>query len=214
MGWMEFVSALVGHLAWPLAVVVLVWIFRSSVAALIGKLSSWEGLGQKFEFGRELARAEEGVAELAERVEAQAGAATVEGESPTLEITESDPFGALRKDAESNPSHVILASWELLAGSLKDLLGAVVAHRQLSSVGDRIWRDAVQMARRLEVAGTVNHEMTNSVEELRHLRNLVAHGRYKPTPGEALAYEETARELSRAAIVLANLEVHQAARNQ
>ncbi|MFC9694657.1 hypothetical protein ACFTSF_39285 [Kribbella sp. NPDC056951] len=211
---MEFVSSLVGHLVWPLVVVVLVWIFRSSIAGLIGQLSSWEGLGQKVRFGRELARVEEGVAEVAERVEAQADAAAVEGKSPTPEITESDPFIALRKDAESNPSHVILASWELLAGSLKDLFGTVAAHRQLSSVGDRIWQDAVQMTRRLEVAGTVNHDMTNSVEELRRLRNLVAHGRYKPTPGEALAYEETARELSRAAIVLANLEVQQTARSQ
>ncbi|TCO33127.1 hypothetical protein EV652_103126 [Kribbella steppae] len=61
MSWMEFVSAMTGHIAWPAAVVALALIFRRQLAGLVGALDSWEGFGQKFTFSRRLARMEKKV---------------------------------------------------------------------------------------------------------------------------------------------------------
>ena len=61
MGWMEFVSAMTGHIAWSAAVVALALIFRRQLAGLVGALDSWEGFGQKFTFSRRLARMEKKV---------------------------------------------------------------------------------------------------------------------------------------------------------
>lgn len=57
----------------------------------------------------------------------------------------------------------------------------------------------------LEHRGVINKGFARAVTELRQLRNRVAHGQHNPTFGEALAYAETAKELTNAARVLANL---------
>lgn len=50
MTWLEFVSAMVGHLAWPLAAVCLAAMFYRPIRAVITKVSEFEGLGFKASF--------------------------------------------------------------------------------------------------------------------------------------------------------------------
>jgi hypothetical protein len=59
--------------------------------------------------------------------------------------------------------------------------------------------------RELEQRAVINNEFAQAVDELRQLRNRVARGQHNPTSGEALAYVETAKELTNAARMLANL---------
>src|SRR2546427_304231 len=52
MNWMEFTAALVGHLAWPTAIVAVVAIFRRPLAALISDLSEGEAGPSGIKFKR------------------------------------------------------------------------------------------------------------------------------------------------------------------
>jgi hypothetical protein len=191
---MEFVSSLVGHLlSWPVLVAVVVYIFRIPLRDLIGRIRSYEGLGQKINFGEQLAEAEDSVDQAIETITSDESA-TGDREEPAE--------SPLARDAETNPSFVIISSWERLNGALADLVGTTTDDRTRAS-----GRSPASALPELERRNVVNNAYTRAVFELRTLRNRVAHGQHNPTAGEAVTYAESAEELRRAAHVLANLYV-------
>jgi hypothetical protein len=54
--------------------------------------------------------------------------------------------------------------------------------------------------------GVIDKKLVAAVNDLRDLRNAVAHGAYNPTPGEALSFEETARRLGETFKMIATLD--------
>jgi hypothetical protein len=201
MGWMQFIVALADHLAWPVVVAGALWGFRKSLGALIGRLDSWEGLGQKFSFGRKLVE----TGKRAELATSEVDAELAEADQ-AVPPEDTDRFSTLARDAAENPSYSITAAWEMLQGALRDLIGSASA--KLNRDGKSIPRgNEVVVVRALRSRGYVNDNFVSAVEGLRQLRNKVAHGQHKPTPDEAVSYVETARELARASQVLANLAV-------
>jgi hypothetical protein len=196
---MEFVVALADHLAWPLVVVGALVGFRRSLRALVSRLESWEGLGQKFSFGRKLVEA----GKRAERVTSQVEHKLAE-EDQQSPPENADLFSALARDAAENPSYSITAGWDALLGALRDLIDNVSPQLEQRDQPIRTVNEipALQM---LLYRHFVNADFVSAVHDLRHLRNKVAHGQHKPTPDEAVSYVESARELARASQVLANL---------
>jgi hypothetical protein len=192
MGWMEFVSSLFGHLlSWPVVVAVIVVVFRSPLRELIGRIRSYEGLGQKIDFGEQLAGAENSVDQAIGGIETDQGVAA--DEDSTME-------SPLAREAEANPSFVIISAWERLTGALGDLVGATA-----DGETRRPSRAPASMLRELQRSEVVNAAYVRAVDELRALRNQVAHGQHNPTAGEAIAYADSAEELVRAAHALADL---------
>ncbi|MFI5849118.1 hypothetical protein ACIA8B_24110 [Micromonospora chalcea] len=195
MGWMEFVSSLFGHLlSWPVVVAVVVVIFRRPLRELIGRIRSYEGLGQRIDFGEKLAGAENSVDQAVGGIETDQGVAADE------DLTTESP---LVREAEANPSFVIISAWERLTGALADLVGATT-----NGISRRPTRAPASMLRELERSEVVNAAYVRAVDDLRALRNQVAHGQHNPTAGEAIAYADSAEELVRAAQVLADLHAH------
>jgi hypothetical protein len=158
-------------------VLVIFLIVRKPVKELIPKLRSYEGLGQKLAFGEQLADAEE-----------TAAAAVGEADGP-VESGEPSP---LIREAEQNPSYVIISAWERLYASLRESAAGVARLPTYKS------SNAHEMAQALLSNEVVNAEFVRAVGELRNLRNRVAHGQHNPTPGEAITYAETVEELARA----------------
>jgi len=192
---LEFTSTLIGQLlSWPIAVVILVFALRKPIAELLSKLREYEGMGQKLSFGDRLAQAEDSVEKAAGSIEQPPGKQL---ESPA-EQKESDESSALIREAEANPSYVLLTSWERLNGAIDDLLGSV-----RSGTREGFGRSVITQFSDLRKSKFVKDDFLRAVAELRELRNRVAHGQHNPSPGEALAYAESAEELRRAAHALA-----------
>ncbi|MEU4288988.1 hypothetical protein AB0E63_12265 [Kribbella sp. NPDC026596] len=198
---MEFTVALVDHLAWPVVVTGALIGFRRSLRALIGRLDSWEGLGQKVQFGRKLVE----TGKQAELATSDVDEKLVEADQEVpLEV--ADRFSILARDATDNPSYSITAAWDELQGALRDLIGAATANLNQRGLSIRLGNE-VSAIRTLRNRDYVNENFVSAVDGLRQLRNKVAHGQHKPTPDEAVSYVLSARELTRASEALANMIV-------
>jgi hypothetical protein len=182
---MEFASTLITHLLWPLVVAGALVFFRKPLTELVSRVRHYEGLGQSVDFGPGLAEAEDSVDKAVEGVQAPENQAEIEP-SPLV------------REAEANPSFVVLQAWEQLSGAIADIVGAALPGR----TGSRNVAAALNELRKREL---VSSDFANAVTELRVLRNQVAHGQSKPTPGEAVAYTESAQVLAVIARNIANL---------
>lgn len=175
MSGLQFASSLVGSLAWPLVLVVALVLFRRPLGRLIGRLSSYEGMGQKLTFGKELAEAEKSVETAAQLSEALAGSARATGERSIV-----------AREAESNPSFTVIVAWEQLSSVLADLVGT--AFPDITVHGSPL-RFLYELQTRYEVPSA----FVKAVQELRGLRNRVAHGthnRHRARPLRTLSRHE------------------------
>jgi hypothetical protein len=202
MGAVEFFSVLLGNiLAWPVLVFVLVLMFRKPLAELIGRMKSYEGLGQKVTFG-------EGLAGTEESVRAAVADIAAPPEAQELQPAPADEWEELAREAETNPSFAIVTAWERLSSVLDTLIrSSIDADDLVRRSSGRSWPTQLDWVHESEKRGIVGANFTQAAYELRGLRNRVAHGQAKPTSGEAVAYVESAKELARAAHVLARLTV-------
>jgi hypothetical protein len=188
MNSLEFVSTLIGDLIWPFVVLAAIVVFRRPLAELIGRVKSYEGLGQKVTFGEELADAEFSVNEAVESIKPD----TEEPEKRAA--AEPSP---LVREAEANPSFVVIQAWEQLSAELEELVAAAFP--------DRVPRGTLAgWLPDLQRRDMVNTDFVKAVRELRELRNKVAHGRHNPTAGEAVAYAEAAQVMAASAHIMAD----------
>jgi hypothetical protein len=188
VGILAFVSSLITAALWPAVVLAAVIIFRSPLKSLLGRVKSYEGPGGKVQFGDDLARAEIAIEEAV----ANAGAGR-EGHDLTLEI-ENRP---LALEAETNPSFVVLQSWEALNSVLADLIGEFLP-------GSRPGRGLLAGLYELQKQEVLAPGLVSAITELRDLRNAVAHGSHNPTAGEAVAYASAAQEMHDLAVFIMN----------
>lgn len=189
MSHLSFIASLVASLSWPVVVIVAIVLFRKSLSELILRVRSYKGMGQELEFGERLAVAEES-AKLAlesvpESVESK--------EQESLEELETGPRLLIR-EAESNPSYAVIRAWEELESVLANLAGVVLPRRIARRGG------TARLLADLETSDTfLTKQYYDAVREHRDLRNRVAHGQNKPSPGEAIAYVQSIDELTAAA---------------
>jgi hypothetical protein len=179
---LQFVASLLQSLSWPVAVVVVSLLFRRELTALLTRLRTVKVPGGEATFGEQLASAE----------------ATVDAfkDSAPEVVAAEDDRPPEQAPVTTDPSGLVLSSWEALSEALFALRRATAGRgRPSSQVG--------VVLRQLADEGIVNDLFVRSVEQLRELRNEVAHARAIPTPGAARNYADQARELSRAAEVLA-----------
>jgi hypothetical protein len=198
---LEFISTLIGQLlSWPVAVVILVFALRRPIAELLPTLREYEGMGQRLSFGDRLAQVEDSVEQAAASIEQPL---SNQPEDSGGEQKFSDDSNTLAREAEDNPSYVVLTSWERLHGAINDLAGSV-HHSTRRNLGQSVVTKLSDIRR----SKLVNEDFLRAAEELRHLRNRVAHGQHNPSSGEALAYAESAEDLRRVAHTLANIATH------
>ncbi len=207
---LAFAASVVGSLAIPVTILVALLIFRGPLTELLGRIISYEGLGQKVNFGQKLAGAEKSVIKAVAQAQESVGRPQLGGADTEQTVadhalwkitsTEQNPHDIdLRKAklvelaelATSNPSFVVIKAWEDLEAALMHLVKEVFPGT----------RDVNPLRRLPDLVKEqyVNDSYVNAVRELRDLRNNVAHGQHNPTAGEAITYLESARELSQIA---------------
>lgn len=192
MNWLGLVGSLVGSVIWPVVVICALILFRRPLTDLIGRLKSYEGLGQRLTFGDRLAAAEASTDEAVSQSAITSPSQLRQGAADTdIEID------SLVLSSESNPSYSILQAWEQLSIAITKYADAVFP-------GGFIRGSAINQLPRMLNSGFTTESFVRAVQDLKNLRDKVAHGEHKPTPGEAITYVDTAIVLARVAFVEAD----------
>ncbi|MEV5705732.1 hypothetical protein [Actinoallomurus sp. NPDC052274] len=143
---------------------------------MIEHVRSYEGLGQKFTFGDELAEVEQAADELT---------GTGSDELADTEV-HSELWRTYSEMAETAPSAAIMGVWSEIEKSARRL--AMLYGIDKKAPGN-LFRHLIEVR-------IIPGSMLKIIDRLRILRNRVAHGDHEPTAGEALTYVSTANEVS------------------
>lgn len=185
MDGLEFISATIGHvLSWPVLIFAALLIFRPSIKDLLGRMKTFEGLGQSMTFEESLARTEEAVDMALENSEA-IPRDTVEQSGSKR----TSALSGLEREAASNPSFAIISAWERMQDALRELHSRIFDSSQSRQSGMSV------ILRNLYSREQIDPGIIESVQNLRSLRNEVAHGFHNPGPGEARTYVQTVESL-------------------
>ena len=183
MDWLTFLSAVIKALAWPSAVIIAVFVLKSSLGDLLRSLGSRlekaKGAGIELTFGKAIDEVEETL--------------------PVVKVDEvSAPISPKKIEAVSElsqlpPAYIVSQAWLRLEQTIRDAVETpttISPHTRRSSY--RVM-DALNLARSQEL---INSDELPAVEQLRALRNQAAHS---VDPGitltDALRYHDIANAL-------------------
>jgi hypothetical protein len=194
MDWREFSVAIVGHLlSWPSLIFVIVLILRKPITSLLGRISSYEGLGHKLTFGDVLAKTEEeveGIKVVMRSSEHGIPRATAEDKKEPLPADSLRAYGG---------SGAVIQAWNMVEDAVNQLTGLPYITSLLlgHSSGDVnvIFGKPARLAEILMKENVLPKALGPVLNDLRKLRNEVAHGAHSPTDGEALTYVHTATDV-------------------
>lgn len=179
-------------LTWPVVVLVLALIYKRSITESVSRLTHYRGFGQELDFGQRLAELESAEAvrppgepsQTAQEVPGAKPGGVSPEQAGTPPKTERD---RARLDlAETEPSFLVLSSWQDLAEAIEDLANA------LAPAAPRKRRSPTESLKVLQQNEMIRPLEVEELLELQDLRNRVAHGQHRPTPGEALTYANLA----------------------
>ena len=160
MNVLEFISAVVSALAWPIAVIIAVVVLRRPLRHLLSRLETFKGPGVEATFQRQVEEAKE------EAALAVAGLPSVqEGDKSQQERLE---YSDLLRLADVSPRAAILETWLRIESTLTD-----VAMRMDVSADTR--RGPLSLMEALERHGTIAPEVGSALRRLRNLRNVAVH---------------------------------------
>ena len=189
-----FVESLLGHvISWPMIVLVMFLIMRKPIRELIPRLKSGEILGAKATFSDELERTEK---------TADAAIGSLPVEEPLAADSKPAEVDPLLREAEANPSYVLISSWERLKDNLVPNL-VVLSGDYNAAQQAQMQKKGLALLDEPKVHQVLGADFVAAVRGLNNLRNAVAHGKHNPTPGEAVTFSETANELHMGALRLA-----------
>ncbi|MEU7776841.1 hypothetical protein [Micromonospora parva] len=190
----QLAAALVGHLAWPVSVLVIVLVLRKPIMKRMEQLRSVSAGSFAAEFGeaeRQVDRAIEAEATRAVTDE-EAGGPEAPSSAETDRLEAGFKEFALR--AGENPSYSVVASWSLLGEIMASIAADLLPANLRRSFGSG--SSYLPVIRALHEQGVISDETASALDSLRRLRNEVAHGTTEPEPGAAVAYVRSANDLA------------------
>jgi hypothetical protein len=172
MDWLQFSASIIGSLAWPLVVIVLLLLLRTRIGGLADRLQEISlpaGANAKFE---------KALGEAKERSQ-QVDPAVREAQLQRPLAEAHDPFVQL---ANHFPEAAIMQCFRELEKKLGEMVGL------LDLPTNR--RDPTSVIEELRFEGYIDHNTQSLFEELRLARNIAAHatGPNRVSPGAALEF--------------------------
>lgn len=175
MNWLAFWASVIGSLAWPATIVVVVLIFRKQLLAAAPWLRELEVGNVKMKFAEELAKA----ANAAEAMQPPNAPAPHPVADRDLMLAEHAPIG------------LVLQSWMTIDQALAD-----AANRHgLSTSSSLRTAPAHRVIADLEERRLITPATTQTLRYLRDLRNQVAHRRGVIDTDQALEYARLAKKV-------------------
>lgn len=174
MDWLTFISKLIDSLAWPVAGIVLGLMFRKKLLDLIPSLRRVKAGPLEAEFETATKQVLASTADLTAKQHAPGVSET--SPKPTVE----DAAAKLLR-ARSEPTATIIEGWSKLDGELHKL------GRQTGVVVDPL-ESELKVYRAIMDSEVLPIGTRQLVQDLRQLRNQVAHAKVIPTPESAQDY--------------------------
>lgn len=174
MDWLTFISKLVDSLAWPVAGVVLGLTFRKKLIELIPLLRKVKAGPLEAEFEIATKQVLASTAELATKEHTHDASQT--GGNPSLKDTAEKLIFA-----RSEPTATIIEGWSTLDGELHKL------GRQTGIVVDPL-QSEIKVYRAIMDSDVLPIGTRQLIQDLRQLRNQVAHAKVIPSPESAQDY--------------------------
>ncbi len=170
------VTGLVQALAWPVTVLVVVFLLRSPISELLLRLRSLEHGDTRLNFQEEL-----------HAISKQAEVAA----TPSAAGVQDDALDALRALAKTAPRQTVLNAWNPLLDAAIEL-----ARGQRMQLTDLEIKTPKFLAQRLKSAGLIDAQTCDAFVSMRLLRNKVAHAEAMPvTTKDALAFVDMVASL-------------------
>lgn len=178
MDWLSFIASVVGSLAWPGTVIVLVLILRKPIGALLPLLQRLRYKELELEFGR---RVEEVKEQLAQELP-----------SETVLVPAGEEAGPIARLAEISPRSAVLEAWRDVE------LAALEAAQKIGGESFRHKTLTFQALRILEHSESLDRNVIGLLRDLRGLRNEAAHAPdFALTKESALEYAASASTVAR-----------------
>lgn len=179
MDWLQFLSSVIGSLAWPLVVLVLLVLLRRHLGPLAGRLEelSLPG-GAKAKFKEQL----ESGRQSAETVALDAPNAIERPVSPAMD-------GTFLELAKNYPDAAISQAWKEVEDVLLEIRGRLPDVQERSNLNS--------VVRRLKERGLIDGAAEKLFLNLRQARNTAVHAgkSARITTGEAVEYRDQVRVL-------------------
>ncbi|MDN2676760.1 hypothetical protein [Janthinobacterium sp. SUN033] len=198
MDWMQFVSSVIAALAWPIAVVVIVFVFKEALLARLPNLLkvTLPG-GIEAEFSKDLAEVE-AVSQAALQGPAAARPvlptveelplSTIDVPINTIEfIGESNDNLALR----ANPTGVVMESWKALESKLRFICKKLAP--DVTFAGST---SGMQFIKLLKSKNFLDSRQSSTLDNLMKLRNMAAHSDDPISEESAAKFREFAEDIS------------------
>ena len=180
MGWLEFIASIVGSLAWPAAVVFIVFFLRHQIRELIPRLARVQAGSFAAEFDRGLDRAQE----IGQQVEEEEALPPIEETDERL-IANRDMLYAR---AQESPKEAVYDAWLLVQAEAH---AAAMRNGLDRSTGLPLRRTVEMLANQ----GNVARPLVDYTGELERLHRETLQTQAPVTEGAATRYVELAERL-------------------
>lgn len=187
MDWLTFFATIIGHLAWPGAVLTVLLVLRHPIANLLPELRRLKYKDLEVDFGR-------GLEDVEKKLDEVSSAPTIAVEQSAVIEPESLPqtrAELVSKIAELSPSAAILESWKNVERTLDFYFSSRGIKRPVS--GQTI-------AGHLDYDPKFPPQLVSAYQELRVLRNKAAHEHGGISTAHAVEFEKLASRLALALI--------------
>jgi len=186
MNELQFIAALVGSLAWPIAAVGISVFLRRPLIDLLDRAKSAEGFGAKLTFGERVEAVREVVEETVLLSPVPKKQLALPEPTPSQEQTTEVLQSLADELSSTSASGTVIAAWAQLEAGLK----SIAEFNEVEWTSRNVLRNIEGLADYLSTKDR------SSIEALRKLRNEVAHGVGKPpTLAEARSYRATVQEI-------------------
>lgn len=189
MDWLAFISGVIGHLAWPLVVILLAFKFQSEVRRLLNRIKRMKGpAGTEAEFADELQ-------EVSVEVEKKAITEGALNDPLSVELWQQAAKDAgmelnlgHAKDLETNPGLVVLRSY----GSVEQAMSFLIKEAKLAPASAPSDTPGFYAFTLME-AGFIDRQTMELIHRLRKLRDQLWH--IEPDRKTATEYYFTTRKV-------------------
>jgi hypothetical protein len=187
---LEFASGIIDNIfSWPVAVLLIVLILRRQLAEMFRTVESFvvEAGGTKFSFNRNLERAKENLVEAQRTLPPTK---PTEGDEETREEQArylNSQLAYALSFAEDDPRSTVMEAWNRL---IVEQVNKVA--RDMGLPPSR----TVDLLKKLKSLGAVNDEIWDSIRYLNDIDVDVSAAKMEPTPDQARAYAEVARDVA------------------
>jgi hypothetical protein len=175
--WFQFISSIVGSLAWPVAIAIVALIFKLPIERLLPRITNFELWGSKATFSSELQKAEETAEKLP---------SVVEHARPESAAKPDDPYFEL---AERFPEAAVMDSFKMVEA---------VFHEYAEELGVQQPANNRVILRLLMEEGFVSRDVYNLYGRVSDTRNAAVHADTRViSAGEAIAYRDLCEQLTK-----------------